>query len=212
MFNSEKLARKIADSDVPVISAVGHEIDYTLCDFCAGTRAGTPSIAAAIIADINSTFLSALRHYVERITSSVERIYSSCAANAYYGANSVIHAMDKASERNSFRLRALSHRLSYGTERTTDIFRERLKSATLDISSAAMDAYDLRETKAYKIIDALECSSPLKTLARGFAKVSLNGRSIDSVQQFKKGDIVEILLYDGLASAKISEIKGRDKL
>ena len=207
VFNSEKLARAVAESSVPVISAIGHETDYTLCDYCAGVRAGTPSIAAATIADINLDFLARFHTALQKIDMGLIRIYERLTANAYRNASSVIHAMDKKVAANLWRINAASDKLTTSLQRIPEHLQKKLLLVSKSISDKIDDLEKYSDISVGNTIARLESASPLKALARGYAKVLGAKKDVTSVTELKKDDTVVICFSDGKAEAIIKNIK-----
>ncbi len=186
VFNDEKLARKIYESPVPVISAVGHETDFSISDFVADFRASTPSHAAQVAVPDKSELLfkiSALSDknakllkykygfYNERLNSVMS---SGCFKDPFY--------MIKTAEQN--------------LDLLVDKIENSYKSKT--------DSLYLRLSTAISKLDAL---SPLKTLSRGFAGINKNSETVKSVNQINTGDIIDVTLYDGKAECLVQNTK-----
>ena len=181
-YNSEKVARTVAQSKIPVMSAVGHETDYTLCDLCASARAGTPSIAAGMV-------VNQANERIEYLLSLLNHMYS--VLEDKYG--------------------LFRHRLSYAGLRMTSVLHlimlnkqnyiAKLCAAMSDIIAQKVNSSEERIRSLAGILDRL---SPLKVLERGYAKiVSGSGNEIVSSKQVSSGDSVEIIFRDGKKSAEI---------
>ena len=181
-FNEEIVAKAIYDSEIPIISAVGHETDFTIADFVADLRAPTPSAAAELavpnIADITLKLESYNNRYKLALKKKVEFMrlrYEKCM--------------------NS---RVFKDPLQRLNEKAIWIDM-RVKSIQNSISKI----YNDRKTLMVKNIAKLDALSPLKTLTRGYSIVQLNNKVIKSVKDLKKDDEVYIRLLDGTAKAKI---------
>lgn len=186
-FNSEQLSRKIYESPVPVISAVGHETDFTICDFVADLRAPTPSAAAELaVPDINE-ISSKLNRYENSLKSFLENKYQFSFArleallNAFCMKNPTDFIVGKSYER----LDRLTDKLSQAANRTLD---------SVDRSFVSLTAR----------LDAL---SPLKVLSRGYAAVSKDNGTVNSVTQAQKGDILDVSLTDGTLICVVKDKK-----
>ena len=175
-FNDERVARAVYASRVPVISAVGHETDFTICDFVADLRAPTPSAAAELAVPDTA----ALLHRIE--TAAVRR-------------SQLLHM---ALERETHRLKVLSEKrclrspLFYVEERQMrlDLLSQSLVNATQN---------DVHRASRRLAADAakLDALSPLKVLGRGYAIPYKDGEVLTSVGQAAKGDSLTIRLCDG---------------
>lgn len=186
-FNSEQLARKIYESPVPVISAVGHETDFTICDFVADLRAPTPSAAAELaVPDINE-ISSKLNRYENSLKSFLENKYqfSFARLEALLNAFCMKNPTDFIVGRSYERLDRLTDKLSQAANRTLD---------SVDRSFVSLTAR----------LDAL---SPLKVLSRGYAAVSKDNGTVSSVTQAQKGDILDVSLTDGTLICVVKDKK-----
>ena len=181
-FNEEIVARAIYDSELPVISAVGHETDFTIADFVADLRAPTPSAAAELavpnIADIklkldgyNNRYKLALKKKVEFMKLRYEKCMNS---------------------------RVFKEPLQKINEKYI-LIDMKVKTMQNSISNI----YNSKKTNMIKHIAKLDALSPLKTLTRGYSIVQSNGKVVKSVNQIKKDDEIDIRLIDGKAKAKV---------
>ena len=183
-FNSERLARLIFSSDVPIISAVGHETDFTICDFVADMRAPTPSAAAELaVPDIRELALR-IDNYSTRLDRALLGLAESCRARL-----EAIESKEVFANPQSV--------LSKWYETVADV-RESLDSA---LSKVITDM----KSRATLAIGKLEALSPLAVLSRGYSVVENNGRIVDSVKKVKSGETVTIRLTDGTLSAKLED-------
>jgi len=184
-FNDERLARAVAASRIPVISAVGHETDFTICDFAADRRAPTPSAAAEIAVPDREELVRAVRGLSDRMAFSLDR--------------RIKFERDRVEKlKNS---RPLTSPLNMIDDK---------RMAVLSLASRAEAAAKLTESKKRAILAAgaakLEALNPLSVISRGYSAVySEDGSVIKSVKQIKTGDLVSLRLADGKASARIEK-------
>ncbi len=187
-FNDENLARKIYESPVPVISAVGHETDYTICDFVADVRASTPSHAAELaVPDANKLafdIFALSRAFAAKLNAKFQ------LSDAKYNA-----VMAR---------RIFSNPLSIldNPQQINDFLYDRICSA---VNKRDMD-YTSQISKIAARLDAL---SPLKTLSRGYAVAEKNGNIVKSVNEVRKDDNIDVRFFDGTASCKVTDIPER---
>lgn len=185
-FNNEELARTVFYSPIPIISAVGHETDFTICDFVADLRAPTPSAAAELaVPDISD-----IRAFVN---SSFQRIK---------------RAAEQKAENADLRLEKL--KCSRFLTNPYSIIEE--KGILLDILSEKLTNYtdnalNLAENNFKVKIAKLEALSPLKVMARGFSVVSDEKGTVKSIKQLAVGKNINLSLPDGSASCRVLEIK-----
>lgn len=184
-FNDERLARAVAASRIPVISAVGHETDFTICDFAADRRAPTPSAAAEIAVPDREELVRAVRGLSERMAFSLDR--------------RIKFERDRVEKLR--KSRPLTSPLNMIDDK---------RMAVLSLASRAEAAAKLTESKKRAILAAgaakLEALNPLSVISRGYSAVySEDGSVIKSVKQIKTGDLVSLRLADGKASARIEK-------
>ena len=182
-FNEEITARAIYDSEIPIISAVGHETDFTIADFVADLRAPTPS-AAAELAQVD------VREVKYKIDAYQKRMK-----------NSLIKNLDLMKMRYK---KAITSRVF--TKPLQRVQEEYLK---IDISVKALQnaiGLKLKDTKSNlaKNISKLDALSPLKTLSRGYCISEKEGNVIRSVKDLNKGDNIDLKFMDGVKKAIIS--------
>lgn len=181
-FNEEIVARAIFESELPVISAVGHETDFSISDFVADLRAPTPSAAAELavpnISDIIVKLDSYNLRYKNALKKKIEVMrlrYEKCMMNRAF--------------RNP--LQGIQDRYMYIDKLN--------KSMQSNINSKVQ----ISKTKMVEIIAKLDGLSPLKTLTRGYTILEKNGSVVKSVKNLNIGDEINIRLIDGNAKAKI---------
>lgn len=181
-FNEEIVARAIYDSELPVISAVGHETDFTIADFVADLRAPTPSAAAELtvtdIFDLQDRINLYQRRLQLLLRKKVEVLrlrYDKCMKSRCFTEPSYL-----------FQDRYLK----------LDSFVKNLEKAI----NLKMKDYKLKTVEKITKLDAM---SPLKTLARGYTVVEKDDKLVKSVKDLKKDDIINVRLNDGKIDAKI---------
>ena len=183
-FNNEQLARKIYESPIPVISAVGHETDFTICDFVADLRAPTPSAAAELaVPDIAEVSL--------KINSLVSSLKSSLISK--YQLNKL--KLDSLVNSNCFK-NPINTIIGTKSE-TTDILTDRLLTKYSNILSK-------NETRLVGCVSKLDALSPLKVLSRGFSVAEHNGKILKSVSLVEAGDSITLKLTDGKLNCMVN--------
>lgn len=187
-FNSEILARKIYESPIPVISAVGHETDFTICDFVADVRASTPSHAAELATPDADEILSRINNLRRIIVSRLKSKYE--VSNLRY--NSASNRFESLAIDDYFVKKQLS----------VDACSDKIFAST---DMIVADAY-LQAARLATRIDAL---SPLKTMSRGFSVVTKQGKPVKSAYSANIGDEIEIRFLDGKLGCKITDIPER---
>lgn len=185
-FNDEGLARAVYNSEIPVISAVGHETDFTICDFVADMRAPTPSAAAELaVPDANELqyALSALNNRMFLNVSS--GIADRRSRLEYLTSKGALKSPDEM-------LSNRSQRLDTAFSKMLSSYENRIGGKKVEFISAAT---------------ALSKLDPMSVLMRGFAFVSdKNGKNVYSSQALAKGDKINVRFHDGSAVCEVKEI------
>lgn len=182
-FNEEVVARAIYDSEIPVISAVGHEPDVTISDFVADLRAATPSNAAELAVPDQQD----LRQQLERMQSSMTALLS----RQIKLSRGRLTALASA--------RCLQSPTAYLDER-----RMLLDGLYARLLSAQERTVAQKKQQFVRLTAALDAMSPLKVLTRGYAMATEEqGTLLRSVTQVKAGDNIELRLSDGRLSAEV---------
>lgn len=185
-FNDEGLARAVYNSEIPVISAVGHETDFTICDFVADMRAPTPSAAAELaVPDANELqyALSALKNRMFLNVSS--GIADRRSRLEYLTSKGALKPPDEM-------LSNRSQRLDTAFSKMLSSYENRIGGKKVEFISAAT---------------ALSKLDPMSVLMRGFAFVSdKSGKNVYSSQSLAKGDKINVRFHDGSAVCEVKEI------
>lgn len=185
-FNDEGLARAVYNSDIPVISAVGHETDFTICDFVADMRAPTPSAAAELaVPDANELqyALSALKN----------RMFLNVSSGIADRRSRLEYLMSKGA------LKSPDEMLSNRSQRLDTAFSKMLSSYENRIGG--------KKVEFISAATALSKLDPMSVLMRGFAFVSdKNGKNVYSSQALAKGDKINVRFHDGSAVCEVKEI------
>lgn len=185
-FNDEELANTIYNAKTPIISAVGHEVDFTICDFVSDLRAPTPTGAAELAVPNMSDIMINLEHLKIRLNESLNKKidYNKLLLNNL---------------KNSFVLK--NPMLLYENKKQNiDLYFEKLNN---------MMNYRLEKTntKFSNLINKLELLNPLSVLNKGYSVTYKDDKVIKDASKLKKNDSVTIRLYNGLFEAKVEEIK-----
>ena len=185
-FNSEKLARRIYEATTPIISAVGHETDFTICDFVADMRAPTPSAAAELAVPDKRELMLRLDSYDERLALAVQRKVS------------------RSREKLDL-LRARADRYTV----INLIEARRVTVSRLSEKSNLLIAGYLERTKdrLFSCVEKANALSPLSILSRGYSIAETKNGIIKSTSEVDAGDEVRIILSDGAISATVTDIE-----
>ena len=187
-FNDENLARAVSDSKIPVISAVGHETDFTICDFAADLRAPTPSAAAELaVPDITE-----IMAYILGINAQLNTFLNSC-----------LNAAEQ-------KLKALTNRPvlvnPYSAVETLGLRLDNLKSRLDAVFNKKTAEADNSLTALTAKLDAL---NPANILLRGYSIAEVNGKALKSVNDISCGETIKLVLSDGFAECTVNSTKRR---
>lgn len=186
-FNEECVARAISRSQIPVISAVGHEPDVTIADFVADVRASTPSNAAELaVPDQNDLYtrLGSVQEYLRKTAAGMLGAHRQRLT--FLAQNPALQNPERYFEGKRLLLDYQSQALTHALEQYVNQRRERLG----------------------RLAASLEAMSPLKVLGRGYTIAqTTQGQVVASVRQLVPGDLVHLKWSDGAASCRVEEIK-----
>ena len=207
-FNEEIVARAIYNSRVPVISAVGHEIDFTIADFVADLRAPTPTAAAELAVPNIDTINTYLDNAVSRSTLSINNIIDKRKQNLFSLTTSYVlkkpTAMYEIKEQN---LDYLIDRLNKEMKLILDNMNIRLfKSINSFVITNPDMLYKFKKQNLDHIINKLDVLNPLNTIKRGYAIVKKDNKVISDSNNIKKDDIIDIDVKNGTINAKVVEV------
>lgn len=209
-FNEEVVARAISLSNIPVISAVGHEPDVTIADYVADLRAATPSNGAELavpdqgaerarVAQLDRRLARALRVRLEGARRELERLKGSRALE-----NVRAPIQDRRLLVDDLR-RRMGLALSYETERA----RRRLDAQTGRLPQVLRAQTAGQRGRLGRLAAGLDALSPLKVLGRGYAIARRGEDVVSSIAQAEPGDRLEVLVSDGALSCWIEEKEER---
>ncbi len=228
-FNDERLARALAASPLPVVSAVGHEIDFTIADFVADVRAPTPSAAAELVAPDRAACLEALRRTAERLAVCMRRELRAVEKRvegaqrrlslAHPGVRLVqqTQRLDDLTQRlagatrgrvqrGGLRLAELHRRLMHRSpDRLLEQQRARHQDLLLRLRHAASGRLAAASQRLALAQRGLNAVSPLATLARGFAIVTrADGTLVTDAAAVAPGEAIEARVARGILTARVT--------
>ena len=186
-FNEEEVARAVADSQIPLISAVGHEVDFSICDFVSDMRVPTPSAAAELVIGQKAHFQDQITNFSRRLRSSLQLKISHMRQRLDRLSNSVV-LRDP--------LRPLQDKQQY-----LDDLQKRLEDALTR-------QLEQKKNKLDQLIIKCELLSPQRVLERGYAIVSRDQKVQMNADDIDEGAELQIRLAEGELTAV--KIKGKD--
>lgn len=184
-FNEEIVARSIYESELPVVSAVGHETDFTIADFVADLRAPTPSAAAELVVADVEELKNTLQIYENRLKISLKRKTElmKLKLEKYRNSNAFKNPLQKVN--NAYL------QIDHLAKQMENAITKKLKNAKASFS---------------KEVTKLDALSPLKTLSRGFCIVQQKDKVIAKAQNLQQNQEIDLIFQDGKARAKILEL------
>ena len=189
-YNTEVVARATYNCLKPIVSAVGHETDFTIIDFVSDLRAPTPSAAAEILTQDTEKERSSFRFLVKKLSREMMSLYSDRVEdfldNMRYLTNKI---EDYVFERYDV-LKEICEKISYQLEKQTDFEKHRLELLSL----------------------TLQKLDPLAILRRGYAKVEQNGKSVESVLEISEKESLSVNFFDGEVEAKVLKKNFKENL
>ncbi len=179
-FNEEIVAHSIYNSEIPIISAVGHETDFTIADFVADLRAPTPSAAAELAVPDIYEVKRKIETYQDRLR------------------NSLIKKLELMNLRYE---KCMSSSVFKEPLRKINDNYIKLDNCIKQIENSIKVKHEKEKTKYIELIAKLDALSPLKTLYRGYSITEKNNKVIKSKEELKTNDLVEIRFIDGKKEA-----------
>ncbi len=204
-FNEEIVARAIYDCKIPVISAVGHEIDFTIADFVADLRAPTPTGAAEMAVPQQKDVEKYLNQVKIRLNNAIQnqvqrdkrKLLELINRNIFQNPMTIYQTKEMLFD-------GLIERLKFSLINLTNVKEKEL--IRLKNSYVLQNPYKLLDQKSNKylqILSKLETLSPLLTLKRGYTMVKVENKVIESSKKLKKNDEISIEFKDGVVDAKV---------
>ena len=228
-FNDEKLARAVFASELPVISAVGHEVDFTICDFVADLRAPTPSAAAELISDDQSQTLVRLQQIQQRLkraqlqrlqqaSQRVANLRSRLRDPAQQLQQQAQHldrleqrlqrAFSQQQQSRRFKLQQWTQRLQHQHPATTlKALNDKQQSLSERLQLAMQRNLKQRQQQLGYQANMLHNLSPLNVLGRGYSLTqTADGSVVQSAEQVKVGDTITTKLASGRIESQVSAV------
>lgn len=208
-FNEEIVARAIFECSIPVISAVGHEIDFTISDFVADKRAATPTAAAELAVPNIVDVLNKLSQYKIRLNENINKkvnyydLYLDSIKNSFVIKNPLLIYDTKAQKLDLISeniYKCITHKLEKET-----LNLERFKTNNLLLNPIKL--FEKQTINLKNIIEKLELLNPLNVLGRGYGLIYSNEKLIKNIKDVKINDKIDIKISSGTINASVNEVK-----
>ena len=185
-FNEEIVARAVFNCATPVISAVGHEVDFTICDFVADKRAATPSQAAELANFVYDEYVNSLNRYYDKLSQNMEYAISV----------------------NKQRMLGMSQRLAL-LHPAKQIAQQKLTFNQLlaKLEQAMQDKLEISKNNLKLKAARLDGLSPAKKLTGGFGYSSIDGKALCDANKVSKGDILSTRISNGLITSTVTAVE-----
>lgn len=185
-FNEEVVADAIFKCNTPIISAVGHEIDFTISDFVSDLRAPTPTAAAELSVPNTVELINLIKQDEVRLVKSITNKIELCK-------NKLSSLLD-----------------SYILKNPTNIYEVKMQKLDILIEKMSIYTNNILDNKSYRftsLLDKLEALSPIKTLKRGYSITKVDNKVVKSTKDIKKDMTLLTKLDDGEVVSKVMEVK-----
>ena len=203
-FNEKAVALAIYNSKIPVISAVGHETDYTICDFVADLRAETPSAAAVAatpsVIDLNKEIdinIKLLNHHFKNIVTLKKKALDDLNSLVLY--NSPKNKLDRFNDKYENLLKDLNKNMLIIIDNKKNALNNLMEKNDININQILVYKSSLFEKYRF----ALKNLNPLSIMDKGYSIVSVNEKIVKSINDVKKDDVIDIKVIDGNIKAKV---------
>jgi len=206
-FNEEIVARAVAASRIPIISAVGHETDFTICDFVADVRAPTPSAAAEIVVRAKTEFQESLLNTQRRLTRALEALRLAFNNRLTRAARSYVFREPKnLALRYHQDLRRLKNSMSHALQGAGREQQQRIDEAQLHMRHQLTFAMKNARERLNLLHAKLDAMGPQAVLERGYSITRrLDGHVLHSIKDVHNGDRIVTRLSDGEFTATITQ-------
>lgn len=208
-FNEEIVARAIFECKTPVISAVGHEIDFTIADFVADYRAATPTGAVEVSVPSKEELKKLINQYRIRMTKNIK---TKIETDKKY-LNKIMDSYILKSPMSIYEVK--EEKLSNYIERSKNVILNIINSNKIKLDSIKSSFIFTSPIKMIEkkyndynvLVNKLEILNPLNTLKRGYSITKKDNKVLTSIKNIKKDEMIEVNLSDGIINAKVNEIK-----
>ena len=211
-FNDEKVVREVRrvseDAGIPVVSAVGHETDVTLCDFAADVRAPTPSVAGELIVRDSAEVMAHLVHIERRVSAVAAKVVGTLEHRTAEASGRIVRRVGAILDMSGVQIHALDRRLGSRISARVSLGSDRLGAQESQLRKLARRRVETAEARLETASGNLRLLGPAQVVARGYAIVEdgTRGKVVTTVTDAYLGQPLRLRLRDGTIDATVTTI------
>lgn len=205
-FNNEQLAYYIYEYPIPIVSAVGHEVDFTICDFVCDVRAATPTAAAELVTPDINEIISNLEKCKLDLNKNINNLISNnrmyiSTLGAYFNKESLISLIDRKKDVIKNSMLIINNYASSLYKDNKLIINDEINK----LKNAFNDSKNKKVNELANLINSLDNLSPLKVMLRGYSVVRTSEKTITSLKDINVDDVVQVRVSDGKFYANVTK-------
>jgi len=208
VFNDEKVARAVFDCQYPVMTAIGHEIDNSLCDLCSDYRVSTPTRAGEFIVESNQQIINEYFSALSKITNIVERKFQTASSDMYRKYLKSLVAKSEIQSKASKKLLNLLLDLKVAMDKKIALGVDLLKEKITVIKNLILINLSDRDGYLEKVRLKIDALNPTRLLNQGYAKIIKSHQEV-GIYNLSIGDKIDIVMEGGRLTASIENISKR---
>lgn len=206
-FNEEAVVRAMHACSLPIVSAVGHEIDFTLADFVADKRAATPSVAAELLSPDNHKRLELFEKHAQQLVQSMERRLKTCSTTIQHLTQRLRHPADYI-QRQAQRVDMANNRIARATENILQLHKGKPQHYMQNLQKSWHHIIQRHNNQLNQAIERLRLVNPLNILQRGYSVLRDSENNIlRKATQVKTGAIIQAQLYEGNLTCQVQNVQ-----
>ena len=211
-FNEEIVARAIYHSKIPIISAVGHETDFTIADFVADKRASTPSHAAEMVVPHHKDVFNLISQYKSRLNQSLANDYSKLKTKYLnlVSANVFKQPLRIMQTQELKYMHTYDNLIKNNPKNLIQSNKEKVKQLNKTLLSTYQHRLEIKQYQFVRLTESLEHVNPLSIMTKGYALVKQDHQIIKSTKEIDILKNIDIAMHDGELTCKILEMKGKN--
>ena len=203
-FNEEEVARQLYMMKTPIVSAVGHDIDYTISDFVADVRAATPTAAAELVTPNKIDVIQQLQNYESRITTAFfTQLNEDKALLEHYKTSHVLTSPEELYAAKQMALDLYKEKILNSQTSLCNNLKHNLEQTMINLRNGLINNINTKKSKFEVNKSKIEALSPLNVLDRGYGIATIDGKVVDSIAKVKIDDTLVYQVKDGYITNKV---------